>query len=242
MTAAAALIVFELLNIAYTDDGSLNSLLNGIIPRLIAGIALLAVTVILGCKSILPPDFKILHKQLVWYIPCFLVVFANFPFSALISGSAKIIRTDLIALFVLECFCIGFMEELLFRGLLQDTVSLLFENKPYGRIYTVLVTSAIFGLTHILNAFAGADIGATLLQVGYSFLIGAMLSAVIIKTNNIWLCIVIHAMFDIGGNIVTELGTGAFQDTCFWILTAAAAVVCFVHVLNYLLKEEKRKQ
>lgn len=240
--ALIALIVFELLDIVYTNDETLNALLNGIIPRLIAGIALLALTIILGCKKILLPDLKSLHNHLLWCIPCFLVVLANFPFTALIGGPAKILRTDLIALFILECLSIGFMEELLFRGLLQDTVNQLLENKPNREIFTVLITSAIFGLSHLLNLFAGADIGATFLQVGYSFLIGAMLSAIIIKTNNIWLCVILHAMFNAGGNIVTELGTGAFQDMWFWIFTIFSGVICFTHIIYYLLKISKAHQ
>lgn len=240
--ALIALIVFELLDIVYTNDVTLNALLNGIIPRLIAGIALLALMIILGCKNVLLPDFKSLHKHLFWCIPCFLVVLANFPFTALIGGSAQILRTDLIALFLLECLSIGFMEEMLFRGLLQDTVTRLLENKPHKEIFTVLITSAIFGLSHLINLFAGANIGATFLQAGYSVLIGAMLSAIIIKTNNIWLCVILHALFNAGGNMVTELGTGTFQDTWFWVFTAVAGIICFAHIIFYLLKKSKTAQ
>lgn len=242
IVALVALIVFEICKFSFTNDETLNALLNGIIPRLIAGFALLGVMIVLGIKNVLLPDFKSLPKALLWCIPCFLVVLANFPFTALIGGTAKILRTDLIALFILECFAIGFMEELLFRGLLQDTVSQLLENKPHREIFTVLITSAIFGLSHLLNLFAGANVGTTFLQVGYSFLIGAMLSAVIIKTNNIWLCVILHAIFNVGGNIVTELGTGAFQDTWFWIFTAVAGIICFVHILYYLIKNSKAPQ
>jgi len=241
LIAIIALIVFDILNIRYTDDETLNVLLNAIIPRLITGAALLGVMIMLGCKKVLLPDFKLLPKHLLWCIPCFLVVLANFPFTAVFGGSAKILRSDLIALFVLECLSIGLMEELLFRGLLQDTLSKFFENKPHSKIITVIATSAAFGIIHIFNLFAGAGFGATVLQVGYSFLIGAMLSAVIMKTGNIWLCVVIHAAFDFGGNIITELGTGAFQDLWFWIFTAVAGVICFIHVLYYLLKEDRQR-
>lgn len=235
-----ALIVFEFLDIAYTNDETLNALLDGVIPRLIAGGALLAVMIVLGCKKVLLPNFKDLPRQLLWCIPCFLVVLANFPFTALIGGSAKIVKDDLIALFILECFAIGFMEELLYRGLLQDTVNQFFKSTPYGRIYTVLITSALFALTHLLNLFTGASVGATFLQVGYSFLIGAMLSAVLIKTENIWLCVILHAIFNVGGNIITELGTGEFQDLWFWIFTAVAGVICFAYILYYLLKSQTK--
>ena len=97
----------------------------------------------------------------------------------------------------------------------------------------------LLGLLHLFNLFAGASVGATFLQVGYSFLIGAMLSAVLIKTDNLWLCVLLHAGFDFGGSIITELGTGIFQDLWFWIFTAFAGVLCLAHVLGFLIKQDK---
>ncbi len=232
-------IVFEVCNFKYTDDETLNALLNGTIPRFAAGGALLTVLILLGCKKILKPEIKSLPKNLLWCIPCFLVVFANFPFAALITDSAKILRPELTALFIAECLAIGFMEETLFRGILQDTFFQIFKDKPHGQIFTVLLTSAAFGVIHLFNLFAGANVGATFLQVGYSFLIGAMLSAVLIKTENLWLCVLLHAGFDFGGNIISELGTGNFQDIWFWIFTAVAGLLCSAHILGFLIKQDK---
>jgi len=100
--SAAAIIVFDVCNFVYTDDDILNSLLDGIIPRLIAGGALIGVSILLDYKQSLTPSLKQLPFHLLWCIPCFLVVFANFPLTALITGSAQILRSDLIALFLLK--------------------------------------------------------------------------------------------------------------------------------------------
>ncbi len=240
--AFVILIVFEAVKIRFSDDGVLNSLLKEFIPRIAVGGVLVAVTALLGEKKILLPKLNRIHFDLLWCIPCFLVVLANFPFTALISGNAVIERTDLIWLFVLKCLSVGLMEEALFRGLVQSTVYGVFDKKPYAKLKTVAVTSAVFGLFHLLNLFAGAGIGPTLMQVGYSFLIGAMLSAVLFKTSNLWLCVILHAAFNVGGFIVTDLGTGAFQDTYFWIFTAVAGVICFAHVLYYLLEIKKKEK
>lgn len=237
--AFVILIVFEAVKIRFSDDGVLNSLLKEFIPRIAVGGVLVAVTALLGEKKILLPKLNRIHFDLLWCIPCFLVVLANFPFTALISGNAVIERTDLIWLFVLKCLSVGLMEEALFRGLVQSTVYGVFDKKPYAKLKTVAVTSAVFGLFHLLNLFAGAGIGPTLMQVGYSFLIGAMLSAVLIKTDNLWLCVLLHAGFDFGGNIISELGTGNFQDLWFWIFTAAAGLLCSAHVLCFLIKQDK---
>lgn len=241
IAAAALMIAADYVNVKFTGDEAFDRMLKDVILRFVTGGVFTAVIMLLGTKSMLAPEFGLLPKQFLWCIPCILVVLANFPYSALISGAAEITRADLVWLFVLKCFAVGLMEETLFRGLVQPTVADIFKQKPYKNLLTVAVTSAVFGLFHLLNLFAGANVGATLLQVGYSFLIGAMLSAVLIKTDNLWLCVIFHALFNVGGNIITETGAGLFQDTCFWILTAIAGVICFAYILNYLLKLDREK-
>lgn len=236
--AAALLIVFELMEINFTGDRLKDGMLKELLTRLPTGVIFTVITILLGNGKFFIPSFKDFRKRLLWCLPCILVVLANFPWYAVISGGARVERTDLVWLFALKCVSVGFMEEILFRGLLQPTVDDFFRQKKYRNILTVAVTSAIFGLFHLFNLFAGAGVGETFLQAGYSFLIGAMLSAVLIKTQNIWLCVILHAVFNFGGNLIPELGAGVFQDACFWVLTAVAGVICFIHVLYFLLKKE----
>lgn len=235
LTAAelAAFYVFEI----NTGDSVANKLLKSIIPRIFIAFFALAFILLSGLKSIIKPDFRRLAKNLLWCIPCLLVVIANFPFTAIADGTAKILRGDLIWLYLLYSLSVGLTEEALFRGLVQETVKSRVEGRRGEKLITVLITSAIFGLFHLFNLFSGADVGATLLQVGYSFLIGAMLSAVMLRTDDLWLCVILHSAFNFGGNIVVELGQGEFQDAWFWAFTAIAGVICFVHVGYYLIKD-----
>ncbi|HBN12323.1 MAG TPA: hypothetical protein DD415_01760 [Clostridiales bacterium] len=239
--AAALMIAADFVDIKFTGDKAFDDMLKDVILRLVTGGVFTAVIALIGARAMLIPKLRLLPKQLLWCLPCIFVVLANFPYSALISGAAQITRADLVWLFVLKCFAVGIMEETLFRGLVQPTVADFFKEKPYKNLLTVAITSAVFGLFHLLNLFAGANVGATLLQVGYSFLIGAMLSAVLLKTDNIWLCVILHALFNVGGNLVAETGSGRFQDTCFWILTAIAGVICLVYILDYLIKLDREK-
>lgn len=234
--SAVVLIVFSLPDLVFTDDETANKLIIETVPRAVVGIVMLFVLALLGYKSILKPITKKLPRALLWSVPCFLVALANFPYSALISGSAVVESSNLIWLFLLKCLAIGLMEEVFFRGLVQTVILERLENHRYRIPLAVIISSAVFGLWHLLNLFYGANVGATMLQVGYSFLIGAMLSVVLIKTENIWLCVLIHALFDVGGSLIPDLGSGRFQDTTFWILTAAAAVICTAHILITLYK------
>ena len=68
-----------------------------------------------------------------------------------------------------------------------------------------------------------------------------MLAVAFIKTKNVWLCVAVHAIFDVGGLIVGDLGKGPFQDTVFWVLTAACGVICTAHIIYTLIKLQRAK-
>jgi len=180
-------------------------------------------------------------KSVVKCLPCLLVPLVNIPFSALFSGSAYILRTDVaLWLFILDCLAIAAFEELFFRGTLQKALFEKIGNKPNGIIKTTIITSVFFGLFHLLNIVSGAGIGETLLQVVYTFLFGAMLSFVMFTTENLWMCVLLHAVFNFGGALVPRLGGGLFQDGVFWALTISVGVAVGVYVFVCFLKMQKK--
>ena len=83
----------------------------------------------------------------------------------------------------------------------------------------------------LLNLLSGASIASTLLQVGYTFLMGGLFSTIMAKTKDIWLIVVIHTIFDIGGTLVNKLGSGIFQDKLFWIFTVVFGVLAGLYIL-----------
>ena len=151
-------------------------------------------------------------------------------------------RAELIGLFLLKCLLIGLSEELLFRGIIFYTLSDYFKRKGFSCFLPVLLSSVIFALFHFINLFDGAGILAVLQQAGYSFLIGAMLAVVLKKTNNLAACVFLHALFDLGGFFVSDLGTGDPQDLTFWILTAVVGVLSAVHITATLVKMIKKEK
>ena len=233
-------IVFSIPHLIPYPDERLRMLLGDTIPRLAVSAFLIACMGTRGFGETFQPKWR--GRHLLWSIPCFLVAVVNFPFSALICGTAVIERTDLIWLFLLKCVSIALLEEVFFRALLLPLFTERFAKKRHGILLSVLLTSALFALMHLLNLLFGAGLGETAMQVGYTFLIGCMLAVVLIKTKNIWLCVIIHAVFDVGGTIVSDLGSGTFQDMTFWILTAVAGALCAVHIIWSLLKLNKQER
>lgn len=237
VAAAVFIIIFETADFPICDDAAADKLYSDIISRAVIAAAVVALTLLAGYGKLLAPRRKGILRALLWCIPCLAVALANFPYSALASGEAQILRADLLWAVVLKCLLIGVTEELIFRGILLILVSDLLGNGNNRVFLTIVISSAIFALYHLLNLFAGAGLGVTLLQVGYSFLTGAMFAAVMTRTRNIWLCIALHTVYDIGGLIVSDIGSGAVHDLIFWVLTAVAAVICCVHVILYLIRK-----
>ena len=235
---ALCYVFFDLRPITILQDALANELLCGFISRF--GISLLFGWLLYNYGGrylfIFNRDFP---KMLLWALPCFMVALVNFPYSAIISSEASIARSDLMGLYILYVIGVAVLEEFIFRGSLTILFSDLLRNSRHKPLFLVLIGAGIFALFHLSNILFGADIGLTLLQCIYTFLIGAMLMVTIIKTKNIWLCILIHAIFDFGGLLIIQIGLGNPWDLVFWILTIVSGVLAAGHIIYSLVKLEK---
>ena len=101
----------------------------------------------------------------------------------------------------------GFVEEVSFRGL---PASLLMRQwRDEKRILTVLIlTSVVFGISHITNLFVGADFGSTIMQVIGATGMGLFLCGIYLRCGNLWITIVVHALHD----LLCFLDVGGIQD------------------------------
>ena len=232
-------IFFDLRPVKILSDPIENKLLCGFISRI--GLSVLFVWLLYqttGTKLfVFRRDFP---RVLLWSLPCFMVAFVNYPYSVLIQGTASI-NLKLLGLYTLFIFGIAILEELVFRGVILVVVEDLLKDKKHKPLLTTLICSLIFSLFHLTNLLppVSSDINSVLLQCLYTFLIGGMLTVTMLKGRNIWLCVLIHAIFDFGGLIIEQIGSGSPWDIVFWIMTIVSAVLCAGHILMTLLKLEK---
>lgn len=235
---ALCFIFFDVRPITMLEDATANKLLCGFISRF--GLALLFGWLLYqtGGRKFMTFD-RFFVKGLLWSLPCFMVALVNFPYSALIQGTAYVARSDLMGLYILYVFGIALLEELIFRGTLILVISDAFRNSRHRPLLVTLIGSLIFSLFHLTNLFIGASIGSVLLQCVYTFLIGAMLTVTVLKTKNVWLCVLIHALFDFGGLLIIQIGIGNPWDLVFWILTIVSGLLCAGHIIFSLIKLEK---
>jgi membrane protease YdiL (CAAX protease family) len=103
---------------------------------------------------------------------------------------------DQILLFTLYMFSIGMAEELLCRGIMAETLLEQYGTDKKGTLKAVLISSLIFGLVHLVNLTSGAAFNSIIMQALQAFIFGCLLSTVYFRTGNLWVTIVIHAIWD----------------------------------------------
>lgn len=133
------------------------------------------------CKSRIPAS------QMLFYIPVVMMLTVNLWHGVQV-GLAPL---DAI-LYMLSMLCVGFLEEIIFRGLLFNAM------RKDGVKSAILVSSLTFGIGHIVNLFngSGAELLPNLLQVLYATAAGFMFVMIYYKTDSLLICIGAHGVFN----------------------------------------------
>ena len=231
--AAPLLLWLEFGKPTFSADPLLSSLVNMTLPRLLGAVVFFALMLADGYRILSPTrGLRPVGAFLLLFLPPLAVVINNFPIPALITGDAQILphSAAVWVWFSLECLAISLFEEAAFRGVIFPMLAERRCKTKQGLFISILLTSAVFGLLHIVNLAQGAGIGAVVRQIGYSFLIGAMCSVVLIKTHNIWLCVLLHAVFDFGGKLIDTLGAGKIWTLPAILITTILAVLTTLHL------------
>ena len=90
----------------------------------------------------------------------------------------------------------GFYEEAIRVLILCGLMKFLCGTRA-GVVKTVIISGALFGLSHALNFLYGQDILSTLWQVVSCALWGAYMAAIFLYSRNLTLLMILHAVWDI---------------------------------------------
>ena len=133
------------------------------------------------CKPRLPV------AKMLFYIPLLVLLTANLWYGAAMNLSP--LET---VLYVLSMFCVGFLEEMIFRGLLFKAMA------KDGVRSAIIVSSVTFGIGHIVNLIngSGAELLPNLLQVVYAIAIGFAFVMIYCRTESLLPCILTHSIFN----------------------------------------------
>lgn len=148
----------------------------------------------------LSKQIKLQNKFLI-LIPLYLVII----------GVLSLLGTDLsgisaidIMLLSLAMISVGFVEEFIFRGILQSVFLKEYSHRKNGILISIFLPAVLFGGIHLLNLNM-SNIAASISQAVYAFFIGATFGAILLKTNKLFPLAIIHGLIDIVFSIPTLL-------------------------------------
>jgi membrane protease YdiL (CAAX protease family) len=126
-------------------------------------------------------------KAMLLYIPIIVMLTANLWYGVTLNYGA--LET---ALYIASMLCVGFLEEMIFRGLLFEAM-----RKDSVKA-AIIVSSVTFGIGHIINLIngSGAELLPNLLQVVYATAAGFMFVMMYCKSKSLIVCIAAHGAFN----------------------------------------------
>ena len=237
--ASLLMLGCEIYKDKFLGIGEHGELIYSVTSRFFGIILCLVLVLYCGFKRILKPIRVPFLKGLLLVLPCWIVALNNFPIIPVALGQAKVTAEGAdILWYALLCAFVGLFEELAYRGCVFMLI-LRNSRKTNKDIFrAIIISSALFGAVHLFNLIAGANPVGVILQIGYSFLIGAMCSFVLIKTGSVLHCALMHAVYNFCGGVIANYGEGSIWTVPEVVLTAVVAVIVTLYVFLSLRKTD----
>lgn len=160
-------------------------------------------------------------SKMLFYIPVSILLTANMWYGFRVNMS--LLET---ILYILSMFCVGFLEELIFRGLLFNA---MLKN---GKNSAIIVSSVTFGVGHIINLIngSGAELLPNLLQVVYAIAVGFMFMMIYYRTKSLLPCIITHGVFNALSAFANETGLTSKEQiiSCILITLISGAYALYI--------------
>lgn len=130
---------------------------------------------------------QIYSAKMLFYFPLIVLLTANLWYGVVLNESPLEVL-----LYILSMFCVGFLEEIIFRGFLFKAMA---EN---GVKSAIIVSSITFGFGHIVNLIngSGTELLPNILQIIYAMAIGFTFVMIYYKTKSLLPCIITHSVFN----------------------------------------------
>lgn len=119
---------------------------------------------------------------------------------------------------------VGFLEELIFRGL-------LFNAMRKDNVETaIIVTSILFGIGHIVNLFngRGMELVANICQVVYAAAIGFLFVTIFYKGGSLWPCIITHSIVNAMSTFANDTVAARYQIPIAMVMVVIAMAYALI--------------
>ena len=167
---------------------------------------------------------KVPAKYFLYYLP--LVIIAS---SAFWGGIGLQYGFPDALMFVISMCCVGFLEEVIFRGLLFRAM----EKDDLKK--AIIVSSLTFGIGHIVNLFngSGKDPASNVIQIVFAVLVGFVLVLIFYYGKSLVPCIIFHS----ANNALKVFETdGGFSPQIEMVMNLVLIFVVLGGYVFYLVK------
>ena len=141
-------------------------------------------------------------KMMLFYVPLLLVS----TFNLWLGIHVNLTPVELV-FHILLMFCVGFLEELIFRGFLFEAL------RKKSLKTAVIVSSLTFGAGHFINLLNGSSmsLGEVLFQITFAVLIGFLFVMVYLRSGSLIPCILSHQTFNTLSAFANHQATGTYH-------------------------------
>ncbi len=166
-------------------------------------------------------------RAMLWYIPLILLSSCNLWY-----GVTMNMPLAASACYLVSMLCVGFIEELIFRGFLFKAMA---EDNVRS---AVIVSSVTFGIGHIINLVngSGMDLASNLFQIAGAIAIGFLFVTIFHRGGSLLPCIVSHSAINMLSCFADESGVGMGGRIAF---NAAIIVIAAAYTLLIMKRVPK---
>ena len=178
------------------------------------------------CKSPVPA------RRFLYYVPLLILASGN-----LWNGFALNYSPAETACRIMCMLCVGFLEEVIFRGL-------LFKAIAKDNIKSAIVISSItFGIGHIINLFngSGMDLANNLCQIAFAVAVGFLLVTIFYRGGSLLPCILVHAAINTLGTFANDANFTTEMHLLHLAVLIAVTVV-YMLILTRTLPQKQWKE
>ena len=179
------------------------------------------------CKSPVPA------RQFLYYLPLVVLASGNLWNGVALNYSPAETICRIVCM-----LCVGFLEEVIFRGL-------LFKTMAKDNIRSAIVLSSVtFGIGHIINLFngSGMDLAGNLCQIVFAIAAGFLLVTIFYRGGSLLPCILVHAAINTLGTFANDTNLTTATHLVHLAVLVAVAVAYTLILTRTLPKAPQAKR
>lgn len=181
-----------------------------------------------------------LNGMLVGMYPLFFIGYTTVGTLAFDRPDTPLLPLPRILTFMLNMILVGVAEELVFRGIIAQTLLERYGTARAGVWKACLVSGVLFGAAHLSNLLGSAPFGV-LMQCVFAASLGVMLAAIYFRTGNLWVTVFLHSAMDIAAMLIGGLygTTSVAESVSGYDASRLLSVAVYLIPTLFLLRKKK---